>query len=229
MVGLDSMEAVRATAIAEFFVPEERERVIGEYLPNIRAHGREAWELTLQHFETGDRIPVSYDGFRVDDPETGEPLALATIMRDLTERRRLDTILAAVTDGIYALDAGLRFIYVNNEAIEVMAEVLGRPPRRSDFLGRAVFDLFPGVKDEMEALYRAPLGGTASRFEFDYEPEGRCFDNSAYPLSGGGIAVYFREIPSARRPPARGSATRASRRRSWAWACARPAARTRSP
>ena len=84
------MDAVRATAIAEFFVPEERERVVGEYLPNIVAHGRQAWELTLQHFETGDRIPVSYDGFRVDDPETGEPLALATIMRDLTERRRLD-------------------------------------------------------------------------------------------------------------------------------------------
>jgi PAS domain S-box-containing protein len=94
MVGLDSMDAVRATAIPEFFVPEERERVVGEYLPNILAHGRQAWELTLQHFETGDRIPVSYDGFRVDDPETGEPLALATIMRDLTERRRLDTILA---------------------------------------------------------------------------------------------------------------------------------------
>ena len=194
MVGLDSMDAVRATAIPEFFVPEERERVVDEYLPNILAHGRQAWELTLQHFETGDRIPVSYDGFRVDDPETGEPLALATIMRDLTERRRLDTILAAVTDGIYALDVGLRFTYVNDEAIEVMVEMLGRPPRRSDFLGRAVFDLFPGAKDELEALYRAALGGKPSRFEFDYEPEGRCFDNSAYPLAGGGIAVYFREI-----------------------------------
>jgi hypothetical protein len=103
--------------------------------------------------------------FRVDDPETGQPLALATIMRDLTDQRRLDTILAAVTDGIYALDVGLRFTYVNDAAVEVMAEMLGRPLRRGDLLGRAVFDLFPGVKDKLEALYRAPLGGTASRFE----------------------------------------------------------------
>jgi PAS domain S-box-containing protein len=194
MVGLDTADAVGAAAIPEFFVPEERERVVDEYLPSILADGRQARELTLQHFETGDRIPVSWDGFRVDDPETGEPLALATIMRDLTERRRLDTILAAVTDGIYALDAALRFAYVNDEALKVMAQMLGQAPRRSDFLGRAVFDLFPGVRDELEALYRAVLSGGPTRFEFEYEPEARCFDNSAYPLTGGGIAVYFREI-----------------------------------
>ena len=115
-------------------------------------------------------------------------------MPDMVGLNRLESILAAVTDGIYALDAGLRFTYVNDEALEVMGEMLGRPPRRADFLGRVVLDLFPGVKDELDALYRAALGGESSRFEFVYEPEGRCFENSAYPLEGGGIAVYFREI-----------------------------------
>jgi DNA-binding NarL/FixJ family response regulator/signal transduction histidine kinase len=102
--------------------------------------------------------------------------------------------LAADIDGVYALDVGLRFTYVNDEAINVMADMLGRPPRRNDFLGRAVFDLFPGVGKEVEAHYRAALDGSPTHFEFDYEPEGRSFENSAYPLAGGGIAVYFREI-----------------------------------
>jgi DNA-binding NarL/FixJ family response regulator/signal transduction histidine kinase len=126
----------------------------------------------------------------MNDPRVrSEPLAV----RCLTEQRRPDAILAAVTDGVYALDAGLRFTYVNDEAINVMAAMLGRPPRRDDFLGRAVFDLFPAVRKELEAHYRAALGGSPTRFEFDYEPDGRSFDNSAYPLPRGGIAVYFRE------------------------------------
>ena len=214
MVGLDSMEAVRATAIAEFFVPEERERVVGEYLPNILAHGHQAWELTLQHFETGDRIPVSYDGFRVDDPETGEPLALATIMRDLTERRRLDTILAAVTDGIYALDVGLRFTYVNDEAIQVMAETwAGRRGEATSWAARCStsspasrmgWRLSTGRRWAGEPVVSS---STTSRRD--------AASTTAHTRwRAAGSRCTSARSPSARRPPARGSATRASRRRS---------------
>ena len=38
-------------------------------------------------------------------------------MPDMVGLNRLESILAAVTDGIYALDAGLRFTYVNDEAL----------------------------------------------------------------------------------------------------------------
>jgi hypothetical protein len=48
---------------------------------------------------------------------------VATIMRDLTEQRRLDTILAAVTDGIYALDGGLRFTYQAHLALDALGAV----------------------------------------------------------------------------------------------------------
>ena len=45
-------------------------------------------ELNLRHFRSGEPIPVLWDTFRVDDPQTGAPIGLATVTRDLTETNR---------------------------------------------------------------------------------------------------------------------------------------------
>src|SRR3954452_12802325 len=99
-------------------------------LPRLRAHGREAWELDFLNLSTGERIPVSWDAFRIDDPDTGEPLAMATITRDLRDRRRaqqeieayrrrIDTVFASISDAFYALDRDFRFFsYLNDRAVQ---------------------------------------------------------------------------------------------------------------
>ena len=51
---------------------------------------------------------------------------------DIVGLNRLESILAAVTDGISALDAGLRFTYLNDEALKVMAEALVARQRAID-------------------------------------------------------------------------------------------------
>src|SRR3954469_23922886 len=113
LAGLQGMEDVRGHHIAEFFPPEVRAAFREELLPRLLANGRAAWELDFLNLQTGERIPVSWDAFRIDDPDTGEPLAIATIPRHLRERRRaqreiqgyrrrIDTVFASITDAFYA-------------------------------------------------------------------------------------------------------------------------------
>lgn len=86
MVGATLDQAVKVP-VPEFFVPEERDFVRHEVLPTALEKGRWRGEVTLQHAKTGRPIPILYNVFRLDDPDTGQPTHLATIIRDLTEEK----------------------------------------------------------------------------------------------------------------------------------------------
>src|SRR4051812_14123906 len=218
LAGLHGMEEVRAHHIAEFFAPEVRAALRDELLPRLLADGREAWELDFLNLRTGERIPVSWDAFRIDDPDTGEPLALATISRDLREhrraqqeiedyRRQIDTVFASITDAFYALDRDFRFSYLNDRAVQLLGDVLGEPLTREDFLGNEVFAMFPGaLGTATERNFRLALAERRTiAYEFLYPPGTRWFDIRVYP-SDEGLAVYFVEVSDRK-------ATEAMRRR----------------
>ncbi len=106
MVGARDLEEVRRTAVLDYFVPEERAFVRDVVLPAVREHGSWEGELHFQHRRSGERIPVLYHAFRVDDPTTGEPTHLATITRDLRavkQRERRDAFLVRLDDATRAL------------------------------------------------------------------------------------------------------------------------------
>ena len=210
LAGLQGMEEVRGHHIAEFFAPEVRAALRDELLPRLLAHGREGSELDFLNLRTGERIPVSWDAFRIDDPDTGEPLALATVTRDLRERRRaqqeietyrrrIDTVLASITDAFYALDRDFRFSYLNDRAVQVLGDLLGEHLSREDFLGNEVFAMFPGiVGTATERNFRLALAERRTiAFEYVYPPRARWFDIRVYP-SDEGLAVYFVEISDRR-------------------------------
>jgi PAS domain S-box-containing protein len=56
---------------------------------------RGSWsgEIRFRHFKTGKAIPVLYDAFRLDDPETGRPSNVGYVCRDITERKRAEETL----------------------------------------------------------------------------------------------------------------------------------------
>ncbi len=83
-------EQARHTLVPDYFVPEERGFVRDVVLPTVLREGRWAGELTLRHFPTGAPVPVLYHVFRVDDPVTGEPVNLATITQDITDKKRAE-------------------------------------------------------------------------------------------------------------------------------------------
>lgn len=206
LVGLDGMEEVRRHHIVDFFAPEARAALRDELLPRLLAHGRQAAELNFLNLRTGERVPVSWDAFRIDDPDTGEPIALATITRDLRERRRaqhaieeyrrqIDTVFASITDAFYALDRDFRFSYLNDRAVQVLGELLGEPLSREDFLGADVFAMVPAiVGTATERNFRLALAERRTiTYEFRYPLRGRWFDIRVYP-SDQGLAVYFVDI-----------------------------------
>ncbi len=106
LVGLAEDFNVTQTTIPDFFVPEERGFIGSVVLPAIQGSGRWAGELTFQHFQTGERIPVWYDVFQIDDPETGQPINFATVTRDLREQKRAAAALKESENRIHvALEA----------------------------------------------------------------------------------------------------------------------------
>ncbi len=132
LVGLDPAGPRTATKIAEYYT-EEGNRVLDEIvMPAMRSAGRWEGVIQFQHFKTGAPIEIDSSVFTVRNPKTGEPLCMATISRDMTERKRqvqdLHQARAQMMDAIECLDAGLvmygpdeRLLVCNTKYMEMYA------------------------------------------------------------------------------------------------------------
>ena len=83
LVGLDGDEAVRATRVEDYLFPEDLPFLHTTVLPAVMQTGRWTGEFRFRHFRSGEPIDVRYDVVRIDDPETGRPVQLATVTRDI--------------------------------------------------------------------------------------------------------------------------------------------------
>ena len=88
LVGLDR-SMMPATSIADFFPPEEAERVATDVLPAVERDGSWSGERLFRHFGTGELIPVLYTVFPVVDHD-GTPIGYGTVTRDDRERQQAE-------------------------------------------------------------------------------------------------------------------------------------------
>ena len=93
MVGLNSQEEAKTKHITEFFLPDDLDTVQNQILPTVMQCGSWQGDFRLKHFGTGHAISVDYNLFLVDDPITKMPLGLATVTRDITDRKRAEEAL----------------------------------------------------------------------------------------------------------------------------------------
>lgn len=93
MVGIRGADQVRATTILDYVVEDERERFQQEVLPATVRDGRWEGELQLKHFGTGAAIPMLHNLFFIKQQGTERRIALATISRDMTARKRAEKSL----------------------------------------------------------------------------------------------------------------------------------------
>jgi PAS domain S-box-containing protein len=112
LVGLDSLEEARSHAIPEFLTPEGVAASLEVEQPAVMTTGSWEGESTLRHFKTGEEIPVSINSFLVVHPITGQPLALATVQRDLRELKVAEESLRARAEEVEQLAAARRFLLV---------------------------------------------------------------------------------------------------------------------
>jgi PAS domain S-box-containing protein len=87
MVGFDSGEEARTRRGIHYIFPADRQFVNEVLWPTVLEKGSWSGEMRFRHFKTGDPIPVLYSAFRIDDPDTGQPVNVGNVCRDITERK----------------------------------------------------------------------------------------------------------------------------------------------
>ncbi len=111
LLGLDPDRRRLATQITDFFTEMGNRTLDDIVLPAFKATGRWEGEVQFRNFRTGGPIDMQASAFIVRHPNSGAPLCMAIVTRDITERKRQEEELrrarAQLMDALECLDAGL--------------------------------------------------------------------------------------------------------------------------
>jgi PAS domain S-box-containing protein len=88
LLGISGDEQVRTTTILDYIADSEKVRFQHQVWPHIFETGRWEGEMIFTHFVTGAPVPMWQHIFFVTEQESQQRIGLATISRDITERRR---------------------------------------------------------------------------------------------------------------------------------------------
>jgi len=184
-----SSAALRSMTFYDFHPEEDATFMREQFVEGLLHHEHWEGELRLKHFKTGLPIPIHSSACLVKHSRTREPIAIAMIGRDSTERtrmeeaireseRRLSRILESAMDAIISIDEKRRVSLFNAAAEKVFrcpaTEVIGRPFDR--FLSDRFRHLLEGYVrvfvrgGEAEHPMWAPEGLTARRADGEEFP-----------------------------------------------------------
>ena len=90
LVGLDGDEAVSATKMTDYIFEDDQEKFRREAWPAMLQYGEWEGEVRFRHFKTGAAISMLQKAFCIRETGSERPLALATISRNITERKRIE-------------------------------------------------------------------------------------------------------------------------------------------
>ena len=177
MIGMPPDIDVTTTTIADYLTPEGLEASLQVEQPAVIAEGHWEGESTLRNWR-GPAIPVAIASFLMLDAETGEPFALATVQRDLTERVAAEASLrelaaqreALLTRLVDAQDAERERIAadVHDDPVQALAAV----DLRLQQLRKKVRERAPELDDAWTPL-QGSVAGAIDRLRallFDLEP-----------------------------------------------------------
>ncbi|MBD1829377.1 PAS domain S-box protein [Microcoleus vaginatus GB1-A2] len=93
MVGLENISQQLYTEIWDYLGPNFKEKFSQEILPIIVSQGQWQGEGQMHHLRSGRRIDVVVNAFLVKHPQNSEPLCLAAVIRDVTQRKQAERML----------------------------------------------------------------------------------------------------------------------------------------
>lgn len=120
LVGLESIEEARRTSVSDFFFPEDRPRIMNEFLPSVLETGHGELEIRFRHFKTGEPRWMAYKVLKLTDSEN-RAVAFATVSQDITERKRLEDNLRVLAEDLSENDRR------KNEFLATLAHELRNP------------------------------------------------------------------------------------------------------
>jgi PAS domain S-box-containing protein len=90
LLGIGRDEPLQGTHSLDYVIPDDLPLVHKTILPALYSSGHWEGELRFRHRQTGRPLPMDFVGFQVKDQSTGEPRFVATVSRDMSERRALE-------------------------------------------------------------------------------------------------------------------------------------------
>ncbi|MEG3956952.1 PAS domain S-box protein [Microcoleus sp. herbarium2] len=115
LVGLSSLDEVRTKHITDFFMAEDLDFVQQSIQPAVMKNGSWRGDYRFRHFVTGQPIPVDYTQFLIKHPETNEPIGMASITRDIRDRKSAEDVLKQSEERFRSLtEATAQIIWIAN-------------------------------------------------------------------------------------------------------------------
>jgi PAS domain S-box-containing protein len=108
LFGLDGDEHVRRTNVLEYFAEQERSRAQNELIPNLIRRRQLEFETLGRDFRTGKNFPLHCNCFVIPDPKTGAPAYIASVARDITERKQAEEALRRLQEHLRKENISLR-------------------------------------------------------------------------------------------------------------------------
>jgi PAS domain S-box-containing protein len=114
LVGLDGPEAAGKTRIRDYSREEDIPR-LQKMVGSLQKKGTWRGEARIRHFKTGMPVPVEMHAFVIRDAKTGQPIAVATINRDISVRKKMEEDMARSEklDSIGVLAGGIAHDFNN--------------------------------------------------------------------------------------------------------------------
>ncbi len=177
LIGMDPDVDVATTTITDYLTPEGLTVSLEVEQPAVIANGHWEGESTLRNYQ-GPPIPVAIASFLIGDSETGEPFALATVQRDMSERLAAETALRELADQRQALLTRLVDAQdeerariaadVHDDSVQALASV----DLRLGLLRRRLAEHAPELLAVLEPLQLSITGATdrLRALLFDLEP-----------------------------------------------------------
>ncbi len=140
LLGLSPDEDISRLKISDFHAAGRDRKALEDEMKTVWKVGYYTGERLVKQRKTGCLIPVRVTDFLVKDPETGRPLAMATIQTDISEQKKAETELLRLASAVEQshepiiitnLEGDIEYV---NAAFEKITgyhrdEVLGKNPR----------------------------------------------------------------------------------------------------
>lgn len=129
LLGLENDQQVRNTHVKALYTPEDYLMMKREVMPAVIKDGRWSGKMSIKNIKTGESFEVFNNSIRIDDPESGAPIAIGAVVRDLRPEQAskqaleksehlLRSITTAAPTGLWQADAEGNIIYVNQTWID---------------------------------------------------------------------------------------------------------------
>ncbi|MEG4107874.1 PAS domain S-box protein [Microcoleus sp. S13_C5] len=179
LVGLNSLDEAKTKHITDFFMAEDLDFVQQRAMPTLMQEGVWRSDFRFRHFVTGQPIAVDYTLFLVNHPETNEPVGIATITRDIRDRKIAEDALKQSEERFRSLVEASAQIVWNTSA---EGEFVTQQPGWSEFTGQK-FEEYKGWgwldkmhSDDRSSVATAWSTAVANRSLYEVEFRMRRYD-----------------------------------------------------